>query len=116
MKGLDEVLRDVDGNLIEAWYRFQPDLVFEKEFVINEYNQAEKTIHVDYDNLIIMSVKLRNGYIAVEYCICNDPKEFDLEKGIEMCKGKIINHLLSIYHFRTIENPEKIKKFSTKTK
>lgn len=87
-----------------------------REFVIDEYNQAEKAIHVDYNNLIIMSVKLRNGYIAVEHCICKDPKEFDLEKGIKICKKKVINHLLSIYHFRTIENPEKIKKLSIKTK
>ena len=87
-----------------------------KEFVINEYNQAEKTVHVDYNNLIIMSVKLRNGYIAVEYCICKDPKEFDLPKGIEICKEKVVNHLLSIYHFRTMENPEKIKKVSIKAK
>lgn len=116
MKDLDEAIRDAEGSLVEAWHRFQPDLVFEKEFVINEYNQAEKTIHVDYDNLIIMSVKLKNGYIAVEHCICKDPKEFDLEKGIEMCKEKIINHLSSIYHFRKIENPEKINKFSMKAK
>ena len=87
-----------------------------RQFVRNEYNQAEKTIHVDYNNLIIMSIKLRNGYIAVEHCICTNPREFDLSKGIEICKEKIINHLLSIYHFRTIENPENIKKISMKTR
>ena len=87
-----------------------------RQFVIDEYNQAEKTVHVDYDNLIIMSVKLRNGYVLVEHCICKDPKEFDIAKGIEICKEKVINHLLSIYHFREIEIPENIKKFSMKAR
>lgn len=68
-----------------------------KEFVINEYNQAEKTVHVDYKNTIILSVKLKNGYVVVKHAICMDPKEFDLVKGIELCKEKVINHLLDIY-------------------
>lgn len=87
-----------------------------KEFIINEYNQAEKTLYTNYNNLMIMTAKLRNGYIVVEHCICKDPEEFDLSKGVEICKDKIINHLLSIYHFREIKSPDKIKKVSIKAK
>lgn len=116
MDGLDKALRDFDGDLVEAWHRFQPDLTFEKEFVINEYNQAEKTIHVDYDNLIVMSVKLKNGYILVEHSICMDPKDFDINKGIEICKEKILNKLLEIYHPVEIKDPKNLKKLSIKAK
>jgi len=85
-----------------------------KEFVINEYNQAQKTVHVDYDNVIIMSVKLKNGYVVVEHCICMDPEKFDVAKGIDICKEKVINHLLNVYKPVNIKNPEKIKKFEMK--
>lgn len=87
-----------------------------KEFVINEYSKAEKTIHVDYDNLIIMSAKLENGYIVVEHCICMDPKEFDLTKGIEICKEKVLNKLFEIYHPVEIKNPKNLKRFRVKSK
>ena len=87
-----------------------------KQFVINEYDQSEKAIHVDYGNLIVMTVKLRNGYIVVEHCICMNPKEFDLEKGIELCKGKVFNKLLELYHPVTIKDPNNLKKFRTKSK
>lgn len=118
MKGLDEALRDVEGNLVEAWHRFQPDLVFEKEkeFVINEYNEAEKTVHLDYGNLIIMSVKLQNGYILVEHSICMDSKEFDIDKGMELCKEKILNRLLEIYHPVEIKDPKNLKRFRVKSR
>ncbi|CAK7070062.1 Gp49 family protein [Tissierella sp.] len=87
-----------------------------KEFVIKEYNKAEKTIHVDYGNLIIMTVKLGNGYIVVEHCVCMNPKEFDLTKGIEICKEKVLNKLLEIYHPVEIKDPENLKKLSLKAK
>lgn len=116
MKDLDEALRNFEGDPVEAWHRFQPDLVFEKEFVINEYSKAEKTVHLDYGNLIIMSVKLGNGYIVVEHSICMDPKDFDIDKGIEICKEKVLNKLLEIYHPVEIKHPKNLKKFSLKSK
>ncbi|MCR2043197.1 Gp49 family protein [Anaerosalibacter massiliensis] len=116
MKGLDEVLRDVDGDLVEAWHKFQPDLVFEREFATNEYKKAEKAIHLDYGNLIIMSVKLQNGYILVEHSICMDPEKSDVNKGIEICKEKILSKLLEIYRPVEIKDPKKLKKFSIKAK
>lgn len=86
------------------------------EFVINEYNQAEKTIHVDYGNLIVMTVKLKNGFVIVEHCICMDPKEFDIDKGIQICTEKVLNKLFEIYQPVSIKNPENIKKFTMKAK
>ncbi|MBS4534984.1 hypothetical protein GOQ29_05050 [Clostridium sp. D2Q-14] len=85
-------------------------------FVLNEYNQAEKTIYVDHGNLIVMTVKLSNGYIVVEHCICMDPQEFDIGKGIELCKEKILNKLLEIYDPVEIKNPKNLKKLSFKAK
>lgn len=87
-----------------------------REFVINEYNQAEKTLYTNYNNLMVMAAKLRNGHIVVEHCICKDPEEFDFVEGTKICKEKIINHLFAIYDFRTIQNPENIKRFSMKAK
>lgn len=85
-------------------------------FVINEYDQAEKTIHVDYGNLIVMTVRLGNGFIIVEHCICMNPKEFDLTKGIEICKEKVLNKLLEIYNPVEIKHPKNLKIFSLKSK
>lgn len=116
MKGLDEELRGFDGDLVEAWQRFQPDLAFEFErgFIINEYNQAEKTVHIDYGNLIIMSAKLQNGYIVVEHSICMDPKDFDIDKGIDICKEKILDKLFEIYDPVEVKDPNNLKKFKAK--
>lgn len=68
-----------------------------KRFVAEQYDQAEKTTHVVYGNTIIHSVKLRCGEILVEYCICMDPKDFNIEKGLFLCKEKVIKRLLTIY-------------------
>jgi len=68
-----------------------------KQFVLERYNEAEKTAHVDYKNTIILSVRLKNRYVVVEHAICMDPKQFDIAKGIEISKEKVINHLLEIY-------------------
>ncbi|WP_352420739.1 Gp49 family protein [Proteiniborus sp.] len=106
---------------IEGWRCFKDTgdkiatLKFDlKEFVINEYNQAEKTVHVDYNNTIILSIMLKNGFIIVEHCICMDPKEFDMHKGIEICKERILNRLFELYHPVEIKNPENLKKLSIK--
>lgn len=86
-----------------------------KDFVINEYKQAEKTIHVDYGNLIVMTAKLENGYIVVEHCICMNPMEFDIEKGRELCESKIIKRLLEIYHPVEIKNPNNLTRFKLRS-
>ena len=87
-----------------------------KQFVIDRYNEAQKTIHVDYEKVIVLSVMLSNGYVIVEHCICMDPKEFDLNKGLQLCQDKAFNKLLEIYQPVKVKNPEKIKKFSLKAK
>lgn len=68
-----------------------------RQFVIDKYDEAEKTAHVDYDKVIILSIKLKNGYVIVEHSICRDPEQFDIEKGFNLCKEKVISHLLKIY-------------------
>ena len=85
-----------------------------QQFIIDRYNEAEKEAHFVWGNCLIFSVKLKNGYVIVEHCICRDPKEFDTEKGIELCKEKIMKHLLSIYDVVTVENTENIKEFPFK--
>lgn len=87
-----------------------------KKFVIDRYNEAEKTVHIDYNNTIILSIMLKNGFIIVEHCICMNPKEFDIDKGIEICKEKVLNRLFELYHPVEIKNPVNLKKFSVKSK
>jgi len=86
-----------------------------KAFVNSEYDKAEKTVHVDYGNLIIMTVKLPNGYIVVEHCICMNPKEFNIEKGMEICKRKIIDELNKIYRPVEIKNPNNLRRFKLRS-
>lgn len=66
-------------------------------FVTEKYNQAEKTTHVVHGNTIIHSVKLTSGDIIVEHCICMDPNDFDIEKGLSLCKEKAIKRLMNMY-------------------
>lgn len=68
-----------------------------KRFVTERYNQAEKTTHVVHGNTIIHSVKLTSGDILVEHCICMDPNDFDIEKGLSLCKEKVIKRLMNMF-------------------
>ena len=68
-----------------------------KQFVVERYNEAEKTTHINYGNTIIHSVKLKNGYVIVEHCICRDPIDFNIEEGLNLCKEKVLILLLEIY-------------------
>lgn len=91
------------------------EAVFDKkQFINDKYSEAEKEIHSVWGNCIILSVKLKNGYVIVEHCICRDPNEFDLVKSINLCKEKVMEKLSAIYDVVTIEHPENIKKFSMK--
>ena len=87
-----------------------------KQFVIDRYNEAEKEVHFIWDNCLILSVKLKNGYVIVEHCICRDLKEVDVSKGLELCKEKVMNKLLAIYEVVTVPEDKEIKKFSMKAK
>lgn len=87
-----------------------------KDFVLNEYNQAQKAIHIDNGNLIVMTVRLQNGYIVVEHAICMNPKDFDALEGIDICKEKVVNRLFEIYEPVEVKNPENLKKQSIKAK
>jgi len=68
-----------------------------KQFVSEKYNQAEKTTHAVHGNTIIHSVKLTSGDVIVEHCICMDPNNFDIEKGLSLCKEKVIKRLMKMY-------------------
>lgn len=68
-----------------------------RKFVTERYNQAEKTTCAAYGNTTIHIVKLKSGDVIVEHCICMDPKKFDIEKGIEICKEKVIKRLMKMY-------------------
>lgn len=68
-----------------------------KQFVTEKYNQAEKTTHVVHGNTVIHSVKLTSGDVIVEHCICMDPNDFDIEKGLSLCKEKVIKRLMKMH-------------------
>lgn len=68
-----------------------------KRFVTEKYNQAEKTTHVVHGNTVIHSVKLTSGDVIVEHCICMDPNDFDIEKGLSLCKEKVIKRLMKMH-------------------
>lgn len=68
-----------------------------EKYVTDKYNQAEKTTHVVHGNTVIHSVKLTGGDVIVEHCICMDPKQFDIEKGISLCKEKVLKRLMKMY-------------------
>ena len=46
-----------------------------------------------FDKCTIVSCKLPNGFVIVEYSACVDPKDYDEETGINICLEKIANKI-----------------------
>ena len=76
-----------------------------KTTVTSEYIDEiieSSVIKVDtvFDKCTIVSCKLPNGFIIVEYSACVDPKNYDVKKGIDICMKKIVNKVWELEGYK----------------
>lgn len=57
------------------------------------YDESEKLIFVSFNKCLILSCKLKNGFVITESSACVDPRNFDSKIGIDICKEKIKNKI-----------------------
>ncbi|MER2226135.1 MAG: Gp49 family protein [Carnobacterium sp.] len=55
---------------------------------------------VVFDKCLIVSVKLPNGFIIVESSACINPKDFDIEIGINICMKRIEDKLWELEGYK----------------
>ena len=55
-----------------------------QEQVDKLFNEADLNEQVVFHKCLIISVKLKNGFVIVESSACVDPKNFDIEIGREI--------------------------------
>lgn len=64
-----------------------------QELVDKMYNESEKLTFISFNKCLILSCKLKNGFVITESSACVDPRNFDSKIGIDICKEKIKNKI-----------------------
>lgn len=64
-----------------------------QELVDKMYDESEKLTFVSFNKCLILSCKLKNGFVITESSACVDPRNFDSKIGINICKEKIKNKI-----------------------
>lgn len=70
------------------------------EHIEEIYEQSEKHIQVLWNKCIVMAVQLENGFTIVVHSACVDPKNFDEQIGIDICKEKVIDKLWELEGYK----------------
>ena len=65
--------------------------------IFNESDIVENIIH---HKCLVVSAKLKNGFIIVESSACVDPLNFDVEIGRQICCDKIKNKLWELEGYK----------------
>lgn len=64
-----------------------------QEIVDKIYEESEKVTRTSFGKCLILSCKLKNGFVITENSACVDPKNFDTKIGMEICEEKIKNKI-----------------------
>lgn len=77
-----------------------------QEQVDKLFNEADLNEQVVFHKCLIISVKLKNGFVIVESSACVDPKNFDIEIGREICCNRIKDKIWELegYNLQTRTN------------
>ena len=77
-----------------------------QEQVDRLFNEADLNEQVVFHKCLIISVKLKNGFVIVESSACADPKNFDIEIGREICCNRIKDKIWELegYNLQTSTN------------
>ena len=77
-----------------------------QEQVDKLFNEADLNEQVVFHKCLIISVKLKNGFVIVESSACVDPENFDIEIGREICCNRIKDKIWELegYNLQTRTN------------
>lgn len=70
------------------------------EHITKLFNEADLTEQVVFNKCLIVSIKLRNGFIITESSACVDPANFDMEIGRRICCDRIKDKLWELEGYR----------------
>ena len=71
---------------------------------------SEYEFYTAFDKCTIVACRLPNGFVIVESSACVDPKNYDVDKGIDICLDKIMNKLWELegYNLTVLLNGDNI--------
>lgn len=68
------------------------------------YDESEKLTYISFGKCLILSCKLKNGFVITESSACVDPKNFDTTIGVQICKERIKNKIWELEGYRLQNN------------
>ena len=74
--------------------------VVTKENINLIVSQTKFDVTTVFDKCTVVSAKLPNGFVLVEYSACVDKENYDVDLGYEICKKKIINKIWELEGYR----------------
>lgn len=75
-----------------------------QDIVDKIYDESEKLTHISFGKCLILSCKLKNGFVITESSACVDPKNFDATIGVQICKERIKNKIWELEGYRLQNN------------
>lgn len=67
------------------------------EKILQKSNISVQTI---YDKCTIVTCHLPNGFVIVEYSACVDPRNYDIDLGVEICMNRIKDKLWELEGYK----------------
>lgn len=71
-----------------------------EEQVDDIFNRSELDYQTIFGKCTVVTAKLPNGFIIVEYSACVDPANFSEEIGAEICVSRIKNKIWELEGYR----------------
>lgn len=71
-----------------------------EEHVAEIMEQSEFEVHTAFDKCTIVSCRLPNGFVIVEYSSCVSPENYDEELGTEICFDRIAGKICELEAYR----------------
>lgn len=71
-----------------------------QEHIDNLFNESDLNEQVVFHKCLIISIKLRNGFVITESSSCVDPVNFDIEICREICCNRIKNKLWELEGYK----------------
>lgn len=75
-----------------------------QDIVDKIYDESEKLTYISFGKCLILSCKLKNGFVITESSACVDPKNFDAKIGVQICKERIKNKIWELEGYRLQNN------------
>lgn len=70
------------------------------EMIEEIMNHSKVIVSTVFDKCTVVSCKLPNGFVIVEYSACVDPKNYDEDMGVEICMKKIVDKVWELEGYR----------------